>query len=104
MFLVETNDGRLMETIKKNAQPYFERGYNAVMKQCQIRTFDETIDIIKHHALEYGFEEWWAECLACVFARSYMAGVVAASRLVAPDLAEQVSSCADIIRMATGTT
>lgn len=90
MFLeIQAKDDRLMETIKRKAKPYFERGYNAVIEQRPLRTFEEAADLIKPKLLEYGLDEWWAEAMACTFARSYIAGIVAAARLIAPDLVAQ---------------
>lgn len=70
-----------LETIKQKAQPYFERGYYAVIEKHTLRNFDEAADIIKSDLLEHGFSEWWSESLACVFARSYIAGIAAATCL-----------------------
>lgn len=93
MFLqFESNDSKLMETVKRKAQPYFERGYNTVIEQRQIHSFDEAADIIKPKLLDHGLGEDLAEGFACVFARSYISGVVAAARLVAPDLVTQFAS------------
>ena len=87
MFLeIQSGDDRLLETIKRKAQPYFQRGMDAVIEQRPLRTFEEAADIIKPKLLEHGLDEWWAEAMACTFARSYIAGIVAAARLVAPDL------------------
>lgn len=71
----------LMETIKQKSHPYFERGYYAVIEGHTLRTFEEAVDIIKSKLLEYGFDELWAEGLACTFARSYIAGIKAATCL-----------------------
>ena len=88
---IQAKDDRLQEIIKKKSQPYFERGMDAVIKQRPLRTFEEAADIIKPKLLEHGLDEWWAEAMACTFARSYIAGIVAAARLVAPDLEERVA-------------
>lgn len=82
-----------METLKRKADPYFQRGYTAVIEERQIRTLDEAADIIKARFLEHGIAEECAEPFACVFARSYIAGVVAAGRLVAPELVAQFEPC-----------
>ena len=71
----------LMETIKQKSHPYFERGYYAVIEGRTLRTFEEAADIIKSKLLEHGFDEWWSESLACVFSRSYIAGIKAATCL-----------------------
>ena len=92
MFLVESNDDSLLENIKRKGQPYFERGYNAVIDDRPLRTFNEAADIIKPKLLECVSNEQWAEALACVFARCYIAGIVAATRLFAPDLVEELES------------
>ena len=93
MFLIETHDDDFMEAIKKKAQPYFQRGIDAVIEQRPLRTFEEAADIIKARFLEHGIDETWAEPFACVFARCYIAGVVAAARLVAPDIVAQFAPC-----------
>lgn len=90
MFLeIQSGDDRLLEIIKKKSQLYFQRGMDAVIEQRPLRTFEEAVDIIKPHLLESGSSEWLAETCACVYARCYIAGIVAAARLVAPDLVEQ---------------
>lgn len=94
MFLeIQAKDDRLLETIKRKAQPYFQRGMDAVIEQRPLRTFEEAADLIKSKLLEYGLDEWWAEAMACTFARSYIAGIVAAARLVAPDLVARFAPC-----------
>lgn len=94
MFLqIQAKDDRLMETIKRKSKPYFERGMTAVIEKRPLRTFEEAVDNIKPKLLKHGLDEWWAEGLACVFARSYIAGIVAAARLVAPDLVAQFEPC-----------
>lgn len=90
---IQSQDENLTEIIKRKAQPYFERGYNAVIEGRTLRTFGEAADIIKPKLLEYVSIEWWAEALACTFARSYIAGIVAAARLVAPELVAQFTPC-----------
>lgn len=94
MFLqIQAKDDRLMETTKRKAQPYFQRGMDAVIEQRPLRTFEEAVDIIKPKLLEHGFDEDFAEGFACTFARSYIAGIVAAARLVAPDLVARFELC-----------
>lgn len=78
-----------METLKRKAEPYFQRGYTAVIERRHIRSFDEAAGIIKARFLEHGIAEELAEPFACVFARSYIAGVIAAGRVVAPELVER---------------
>lgn len=98
MFLeIQSNDDRLLEIIKKKSQPYFQRGMDAVIEQRPLRTFEEAVDIIKPHLLEAGSSEWMAETCACVFARCYIAGIVAAARLVAPDLVALFEPCLEDI-------
>lgn len=92
MFITELDDNDFMEALKKKAQPYFQRGYDAVIKQRPLRTFDEAADIIKARFLEHGIDETWAEPFTCVFARCYIAGVVAAARLVAPDIVAELEA------------
>lgn len=89
MFLIESGSSRLKGAIERNAQPYFERGYNAVIEQRPLRSFEESVDIIKPKLLEHGLDEYLAEGFACIFAWAYIAGIVAAARLVAPDLVAQ---------------
>ncbi len=93
MFLIEAHDDDFMEALKKKAQPYFQRGIDAVIEQRPLRTFEEAADIIKARFLEHGIAEEIAEPFACVFARSYIAGIVAAARLVAPDIVAQFAPC-----------
>lgn len=97
MFLeIQSGDDRLLVIIKQKGQPYFERGMDAVIEQRPLRTFEEAVDIIKPKLLEHGLDEWWAESLACVFARYYIAGIVAAARLVAPDLVALFEPCLEV--------
>lgn len=92
MFLVESNDNSLLEIIKRKSQPFFESGYNAVIESRPLQTFEEAADTIKPKLLEHGLDEWWAEAMACTFARCYIAGIVAAARLVAPDLVAEMEA------------
>lgn len=94
MFLeIQSGDDRLLEIIKKKSQPYFDRGMSAVIEGHPLRTFDDTVDIIKPKLFEHGLDEDFAEAFACTFARSYIAGIVAAVRLVAPDLVALYEPC-----------
>lgn len=85
-----------MEIIKQKALPYYQRGYSAVVEQRPLRTLGEATDIIKVKLLEGGLDEYWAERLAGVFARSYIAGTVAATRPAASDPAEQFEPCLEV--------
>ena len=70
----------LMETIKKKAAPYFERGYTAVTQGRQIRTFEEARDIIYDRISSVAddtFEDFLWD-YAVIMARAYIAGVEAA--------------------------
>lgn len=70
----------LMETIKRKATPYFERGYTAVTQGRQLRTFEEAQDIIYNRieiAADDKFEDFRWD-YAVIMARAYIAGVEAA--------------------------
>lgn len=90
---IQSQDDCLLEIIKKKSQPYFERGMDAVIEGHPRRTFDDAVDIIKPKLLEHGLDEDFAEAFAYTFARSYIAGIVAAARLVAPDLVALYEPC-----------
>lgn len=70
----------LMETIKKKAAPYFERGYTAVTQGRQLRTFEEARDLI-YNRIEIAADDKFEDFLwdfAVIMARAYIAGVEAA--------------------------
>lgn len=96
MNLCESNDNSLMEIIERKAQPYYERGMDAVIESRPLRTFGEAAEIIKTRFAEHGISEGLAESFACVFARAYIAGVVAAARLVTPELVVQLEPCLEV--------
>ncbi len=88
MLTIRTDQGdRFMEIIKQKARPYIRRGIDDVIKGRQLWTFDEAADTTKTHLLKHGLCEVLAEHLACVFARSYRAGVIAATQLCVPNSA-----------------
>jgi hypothetical protein len=85
-----------MEIIKQKALPYYQRGYSAVVEQRPLRALGEAAEIIKTRLLQHGLDEYWAEGLAGFFARSYIAGTVAATRPAASDPVEQFEPCLEV--------
>lgn len=70
----------LMETVKRKAAPYFDRGYTAVSQGRKIRTFEEARDII-YNRIEIAADDKFEDFLwdyAVIMARAYIAGVEAA--------------------------
>lgn len=48
MFITESDDNDFMEAIKKKAQPYFQRGYDAVIKQRPFEPLTKLPTLSKH--------------------------------------------------------